>query len=270
MKIVTIITDKTQVGYVHALKASCKYYKLELVTLEVASYTSHRQKTRYLREYLETVDPDELIFFSDGYDVIFVAGEDEILKKYKRLSPDGKMLMSADRFIEPEYLIPQTFKKTNHGYDYFCAGGFISTASVLKINIDKVFEVMKSDNSPENKKFIGCDQYEWSKAIEAKKVDIVLDHNCEIFQTFTSAKSIQNLYEFVNNESPLSEDEDLYARKSVVNTIKAILDEVDITGDGRVYNKSTKTYPVQIHYNTKINKLVMFMEPFVQIVNRVN
>ena len=99
---------------------------------------------------------------------------------------------------------------------------------------------------------------------------MVLDHNCEIFQTFTSNISIQNLYDFVNNEPPLVESEDLYARKSIINTIKAILDEVEITDDSRVYNKSTKTYPVQIHYNTKINKLVMFMEPFIQLIDKVN
>jgi hypothetical protein len=165
MKIVTIITDKTQVGYVHALKASCKYYKLELVTLEVESYTSHRQKTRYLREYLETVDPDELIFFSDGYDVIFVAGEDEILEKYKRLSPEGKILMSADRFCPIDTALSNYFRTTLQDYSYICSGGFIGKASSIALAIDIMIEESIYDKSIENKEFAWCDQYEWARAI---------------------------------------------------------------------------------------------------------
>ena len=99
---------------------------------------------------------------------------------------------------------------------------------------------------------------------------MVLDHNCEIFHTFTSSVCIQNLYEFNNSKLSLGENEDFYARKSIVSIIKVILDEVEITDDGRVYNKSTKTYSVQIYYNTKINKLVMFMEPFVKLIDKVN
>jgi hypothetical protein len=86
----------------------------------------------------------------------------------------------------------------------------------------------------------------------------------------TSPKSIQNLLEFNNNEPNLREQEDLYSRKSLIKNIVTVLEEIEITPVFRVYNKSTKTLPVQIHYNTKINKLLMFMEPFVQLVNHVN
>lgn len=97
-----------------------------------------------------------------------------------------------------------------------------------------------------------------------------MDRNCEIFQTLTSPKSVQNLYDFLNIEEPLIDDEDLYSRKSIVNTIKDVLDDVEITENSRVFNKITKTYPIQIHFNNKINKLIMFMEPFVQLIDKVN
>lgn len=77
----------------------------------------------------------------------------------------------------------------------------------------------KYNNSQENKDYFWDDQYLWTKLYISNKLNIMLDHNCEIFQTFTSVKSIKNLYEFVNNEPPLIENEDLYARKSLIDTI---------------------------------------------------
>jgi hypothetical protein len=270
MKIVTCISNRHQIGYVHALKASCDFMELELVTLDVEMFDSHRVKTRRLMSYLQTIDSEELIFFTDGYDVVFVGGQEEIIKKYNQLSPEGKILMSADRFCASGPLMPEYFKPTQYGYNYLCSGGFIGKAKTIITAINGILQVMENEHSAENQELIWCDQYEWTKAIVANKVEIILDHNCEIFQTFTSKQSIENLYEFVNNEPELTDGENLYDRQSVVKTIQSILDEVEITSDCRVYNKSTKTYPVQIHYNTKINKLVMFMEPFVQIINKYN
>jgi hypothetical protein len=270
MKVVTCITNQNQVGYVNALKASCEYYGLELVTLIIENYVSHRQKTRRLYQYLQTFNSDELIFFTDGYDVIFTAGEDEIVEKYNKLSPEGKILMSADRFCVPDKSLANRFGQTKCGYNYICSGGFIGKANDIKSTIDVIFELMKNNDSEKNKEYKWCDQYEWTYAIINKKIEIVLDHNCEIFQTLTTPKSVQNLYDFLNVEDPLVGNEDLYSRKSIMKTIQDVQEEIEITENNRVFNKITKTYPVQIHYNNKINKLIMFMEPFVQLIDKVN
>jgi hypothetical protein len=270
MKIVTCITNPDQIGYKHALKASCEYFGLELITLMIENYVSHRQKTIHLKEYLQTIDPAELIFFTDGYDTIFVAGEEEILEKYHRLSPNGKILMSADRFCVPDNSMAVHFKSTSFGFNYICSGGFIGSAGVILQSIKSIEEVMKGDNSNKNKEYFWCDQYEWTQAIINKKIDIILDHNCEIFQTLTSPKSAKNLFDFLNTEPALVENEDLSQRVSVMNTIKDVLDDVEITKDCRVFNKHTKTKPIQIHFNNKINKLIMFMEPFVQLIDKFN
>lgn len=270
MKVVTCITNPNQVGYVNALKASCKYYGLDLVTLIIEDYVSHRQKTQRLYEHLQTAEPDELIFFTDGYDVIFTAGEEEIIRKYNKLSPAGKILMSADMFCVPDKSRAKHFRKTKYGYNYICSGGFIGMVNEIKSTIDVINELIEAYNSEKNIEYEWCDQYEWTQAIVNRKIDIVLDRNCEIFQTLTSPKSVQNLYDFLNIEEPLIDDEDLYSRKSIVNTIKDVLDDVEITENSRVFNKITKTYPIQIHFNNKINKLIMFMEPFVQLIDKVN
>lgn len=270
MKVVTCISNRHQIGYVHALKASCDFFKLDLVTLDAKIFDSHRIKTRCLMSYLETIDPEEVIFFTDGYDVVFVAAEKEILEKYHRLSPNGKILMSADRICAPNSKMANHFSRTKYGYNFINSGGFLGKACDILDIINVLFKNVENDNSLENKEYFWSDQYLWTKSFTANNLQIVLDHNCEIFQTLTSQQSIQNLYEFVNNEPELTDGEDLYARQSIIKTIQSILDEVNITSDCRVYNKTTKTYPVQIHYNTKINKLLMFMEPFVKIIDKVN
>lgn len=270
MKIVTCVTNTDQVGYKHALKASCDYHELELVTLNGEAWESYRERYVLYKKYLLEMDSNELVFFTDGYDVIFVGGEIEILNKFSIASPEGKILMSADRFCAPDTDMAKYFAKTKNGYDFLCAGGLMGKVKDIIKVIDILFEFATNDDSEENKKYYWDDQYLWTKLILSNKIDVVLDHNCEIFQTLTSLKSIQNLYEFVNSEPELSEDEDLYARKSLTNTIEDILDEVEITSDYRLYNKSTKTYPVQIHFNTKINKLVMFMEPLVKLIDKYN
>jgi hypothetical protein len=199
-----------------------------------------------------------------------VAGGQEIVEKYNRLAPNNQILMSADKVCAPDKAMAKYFKKKDSGYDYLCGGGMIGKAKILLDTFELLFEGIEEDESQENKDFYWSDQYLWTKLYLSKKVDIILDHNCEIFQTFTSEASIKNLYEFVNNEPELSEYEDLYQRKSLFKTIEAILEEIEITDNGRVLNKTTGTYPVQIHFNTKINKLVMFMEPFVQLIEKVN
>jgi hypothetical protein len=271
MKIITCITDPEQIGYKYALQASCKFYGLDLITLtSTDNWKSHRERYTLYKELLVELDPDEPVFFTDGYDVIFVGGEEEILAKYKKLAPDNQILMSADRFCAPDPKMAKHFEQTKFGYNFLCAGGLIGKVKDILVVIDELFKGIENDKSSENKEFFWCDQYLWTKLYLTQKFNIISDHNCEIFQTFTSVKSIQNLYEFVNNEPEVSEDEDLYQRKSLTRTIDAILDEVELTSDFRIHNKTTNTYPIQIHFNTKINKLVMFMEPFIQLVDKLS
>ena len=129
------------------------------MTLTIENYTSHRQKTTRLREYLKTANPDELILFTDGYDTILLAGESEILAKYHRLSPTGKILMSADRINASGPQYPELFKPTLHSYNYLCSGGFIGKAGAILEAIDVITEVIRNDHSGENKDYRWCDQY---------------------------------------------------------------------------------------------------------------
>ncbi|MBC7471896.1 MAG: hypothetical protein H7196_01325, partial [candidate division SR1 bacterium] len=171
----------------------------------------------------------------------------------------------ADRLCSPDHQQASNFKKTNQGYNYLNCGGIMGkTKNILNI-ISEVQNTASHDRNFKNKQYSWSNQYLWTKVFLSKKFDIVLDTNCEIFQTMTTQKSLKELSKFINLELPLDQNEDLYKRQSLQNTLNDMLVEVEISETGRLVNKSTNSNPCHIHFNSKIHKITMFMEPFVKL-----
>ena len=42
-------------------------------------------RTNIYLHYLETLNPDKIIILCDGFDLVFLANEDEIMEKYKKM-----------------------------------------------------------------------------------------------------------------------------------------------------------------------------------------
>ncbi len=270
MKIITYASNLNQIGYVHGLVASCNYYGLDLVTLRSETWTTHRQKIALLKEYLPTIDPDEIVLFTDAYDVIMLMNEVEILSKYSKLSEPSKVLVSADRFCSPDPELAKYFEVKHTGYSYVSGGGMMGKVSDFISILDKITEVEKVDKPESNKLYSWCDQYLWTKTFIQYPELFTIDSNCEIFQTLCNRFVLEQLYIFKNNEPELSDTEDLYGRESIRKVIANVLEEIEIQEDKKVLNKTTKTYPAQLHFNTEINKLTMFLEPFVGLIEKVN
>ena len=270
MKIITYATNLEQIGYVHGLVASCKYFGLDLVTLKSETWTSHRQKIVLLKAHLPTMDPEEVVFLADAYDVIMLQNEQQIMASYNKISKPGKIVMSADRFCAPDASLAIHFPKITTGYSYVSGGGAMGKVKDFIYILEKIIEIEAADRSESNRLYSWDDQYLWTKTIIQYPHLFVLDNNCEIFQTLCNKFVLEQLYIFKNNEPELSEDEDMCSRESIKKVIANVLEEIEIQKDGRVYNKTTKTYPAQLHFNTQINKLTMFMEPFVGLIERFN
>ena len=270
MKIITYASNLNQIGYVHGLVASCNYYGLDLVTLQSETWTTHRQKIVLLKEYLPNIDPNEIVLFTDAYDVIMLMNKEELLAKYANLSEPSKVLVSADRFCAPDPTLAKYFEVQSTGYSYVSGGGMMGKVSDFITILDKIAEVEKADESESNKLNSWDDQYLWTKTIIEFPELFTIDSNCEIFQTLCNRFVLEQLYIFKNSEPELSDTEDLYERDSLQKVIANVLEEIEISEDGRVFNKTTKTYPAQLHFNTEINKLTMFMEPFVGLINKFN
>ena len=270
MKIITYASNLDQIGYVHGLVASCNYYGLDLVTLQSETWTTHRQKIVLLKEYLPNINPNEIVLFTDAYDVVMLMNEEQIMEKYAKLSEPSKVLVSGDRFCAPDPDLAKYFENKLTGYSYVSGGGMMGKVRDFIDVLDKITEVEKVDKSESNKLHSWDDQYLWTKTIIQYPELFIIDSNCEIFQTLCNRFVLEQLYIFKNSEPELSSTEDLYERESIRKVIANVLEEIEIQADGKVLNKTTSTHPAQLHFNTEINKLTMFMEPFVSLIERFN
>ena len=93
MKVVTVISDDENPGF-FLLKLSCAIYELELTTLVTTKkhFQTNRLKDSLLSDYLEEINSDELILYTDGYDAVFLTGENEVIDKYKRFNKRPRFL----------------------------------------------------------------------------------------------------------------------------------------------------------------------------------
>jgi hypothetical protein len=226
MKVITVINDKTHAGF-NLFRLSCAVNNLELVVLfyNQRNFVSNRLKDELLKDYLTKIDSEEVILFSDGNDVIFMASEEEMLDKYYKAGKE--VVFSAEIGCWPDVSLAEQYPPVQERYKYLNSGGFIGKAGVIR----KLLE----DDSVGGNEFRFSNQYIWAKRF-FKYPDIIgLDYGCNIFYTFTPEVG----KELINNEDPI----DFYL------CIKGWFDTNFYLKDNRVFSKITNTSPCHLHFN---------------------
>jgi len=227
MKIVTVINDKNN-KYFNLLRLSCALNGLELVVLvsKEAEFYSMKLKDQLLLAYLDEIDDDELILFSDGTDAIFIASEIEILDKFSKFNAD--LVFSAETGCWPDKGMAKFYNHDdNTPYIYLNSGGFIGKVGLIKELLCK-----NNENDDENNSY--SNQYVWANCYLKKKDRIKLDTFCEIFCT---------LYTDFGEEFITSDIDKCYSIKSQWIENNFLID------NHRFYNKITNTFPCQLHFN---------------------
>ena len=110
MKIVTVATHNK--GYLDTLKEGCESHTLEVVGFG-EKWGGFVWKFKKMREYLETVNDDEIVIFVDGYDTLCL-NTNKILERFHSL--DTNILVSKDCVpdnIVHRYLLHRVFKRCN-------------------------------------------------------------------------------------------------------------------------------------------------------------
>lgn len=108
-------------------------------------YTSHMCKSIWLIEYLEQLDEEEVVLYSDGYDALFLAGEKEILEKFHKLG--HPVIYSAEQNLNMDggFLHKlRTYMKLRKGrkpYQFLNAGQWIGEAGAV---LEIIKETVKS------------------------------------------------------------------------------------------------------------------------------
>lgn len=238
MIIITCISDNQHPGY-KLLSASCDYYGLKLKTLiHRSGWSSHRLKDVYVRMYLETLDPDEVVLFTDGYDALFVSDEEEILNNYRSFGMP--VVFSTEINCYPQQALSAEYGVGKTKFQYLNSGGYIGTVSALLNLFDKFESVVSAAFSPGKDSFLWSNQFVWTKIYLHNREEICLDCSCSIFQTFVNRIDI-----FGN----VAQDKETLFNEE----ISRMLDDFYIEND-RLYNKITNSRPSHLHFNGLLSK----------------
>ncbi len=247
MLVITCISDETNPGYSQGLVQSCDYYSLALRTLlHRGTWEGHRLKDTYLENFLLSLDPQEIVLNTDGYDAVFVSGEEEIIKKFNEMN--APVVFSTEKNCYPFQGFSEHYKYKNSKFKYLNSGGFIGFAGEI-LNLLRILRETDEKNLFESDMdYTWSNQYLWTKLYLKYSNIIKLDTKCSIFQTFS------NDMNFNPNKEKGSLD-DYY--NSIYQEINNIMKDYSFV-EGRIFNEKTKTFPCHLHFNSLYLKKFMF------------
>lgn len=137
MKFVTVATHSTPDFEI--FKKSAEQHGISFDILGWGEeYTSHMCKSIWLIEYLESLPGNEIVLYSDGYDAIFLADENEILEKFRKLNHpviySAEQNLNMDGSFLHRLKTHLKLKKGQKPYQFLNAGQWIGEAdAVLQI-----------------------------------------------------------------------------------------------------------------------------------------
>ena len=237
MKVITVVSDTTGMGF-NLLKLSCALNDLHFVALGYPDdrFTGNRIKDHVLNEYLCGLSDHEVVLFTDCYDSLMLADEDEILNKF--YASGAELLFSAESNCWPDKNLAEHYPEAGSRYRYLNSGGFIGRVGVIRDMLS-----VKLDDFSGNFQF--SNQYLWTIRFFQFGKLIRLDTGCNLFCTFSPEIGEDTLQE---------EDEGSYAvyRRNKRDWFK----ENFIIKEGRIFNKISGTWPSNVHFNGKSKCLI--------------
>jgi len=244
MKVVTVASDLTNKGFIDFLNPSCNFYGLDAVVLEYDDvFFSNRVKDALLSSFLEGVSDDEIIFFTDATDAVFVAKEAEILAKFKAFN--SPLVFSAEINCWPDRDLEKDYPAPSVHFKYLNSGGFIGNAGFIK----QLYQKYPIFDASYNPRFFWSNQYYWNTVYKAEWPKIKLDHYGEIF--YNTAISVTHIDELNRQLADPAEVSVMFDRE------KFRLDQEICFSDGRVKSYLTDSLPCHIHFPGTISKLLM-------------
>uniref|UniRef100_UPI00398E53FD procollagen-lysine,2-oxoglutarate 5-dioxygenase 2 isoform X1 n=1 Tax=Pristiophorus japonicus TaxID=55135 RepID=UPI00398E53FD len=138
------------------------------------------QKVRLLKEEMENhADRDDLVvLFTDGYDVLFAGGPEELLNKFQQFN--HKVVFAAEGLIWPDNRLADKYPNVRSGKRFLHSGGIIGYASSINRIVAK-WQLQDNDD----------DQLFYTKVyvdpLKRLSLNITLDHKSKIFQNLNGA-----------------------------------------------------------------------------------
>ena len=171
-----------KLGYFDLFTASCERHGIEPVLLGWGEkWIGSGQKLLAIRDFLTEIDKDEIVISVDPYDIVFLAGLEEIVEKFKNCN--SEFVCSAlrlDGFLKTVYNIE--FNRTGlrtpsnrNGYNYLNAGAWISYAGYVVKLVNDLEAKYNLDSGD-------IDQLFLTSAYIKMRRGLKLDCECQLFQ----------------------------------------------------------------------------------------
>ncbi|CAB3225284.1 unnamed protein product [Arctia plantaginis] len=191
VKVLTVATDENH-GFERFMR-SAKIYGIDVEVLGKTAvwaggdmnFPGGGQKINLLKEKLneiaETSSPETIVLFTDSYDVLFLAGVEEIVKRFQAF-PNTRVLFSAEQFCWPDAKLAGLYPKIEVSSPYLNSGGFIGYLTQLQAILN-----FKTVSDKEDDQLYYTKIYLDKSLRETLKIS--LDHNSAIFQNLNGALS---------------------------------------------------------------------------------
>ena len=190
LHIVTVATEEKY--YLPYLKILCKKFNNELKILGLGTkWQGLSYKFHLILKYLKTIDPNDIVCFIDGYDVICIRDTNELINEFKKLINNKLILISVDtNSLIHELLAPLYFTKVDD--NYINSGCYMGYAKNLLIVFEELNKSINDFNVNDQKLLI-----EYCKK---NPNSYVLDKDNNIFLCYVnSLTEIDNKINIINN-----------------------------------------------------------------------
>jgi hypothetical protein len=225
MKLVTVATHID--GYMPWLKKSCDRYKTTLYTLGLGEeWQGYNWKFLKMKEFLKSVDPNEIICFMDAYDVILLRDPSSLEEDFLSFCKlTGKKIIVGCDKPKPMYmkvLAYATFGKCDD--EMLNSGTYIGKASDLLYMINEMSRISNDDPSVDDQVLLK----DWC-SMNTNLIHI----DCDIY---SSTKDVLNALDIcIGNDTIIMFDEYFNYQFYKNHEYKAFMEYIEKTGKGFEY-----------------------------------
>lgn len=173
--VVTVATESKY--YFDYLKKSVKLFGSELIVLGWnETWKGFNWRLQLMKEFLNTINPEDVVCFIDGYDVICLRNLNELMEKYVEIQKreNCKIIIGHDKVISPINVLVQYFYFDKCNDKYLNAGSYIGYAKDLLFIINEIQNNLSNDSKKD-------DQILMTKYCNINQSDFYIDVNNEIF-----------------------------------------------------------------------------------------
>ena len=147
---------------------------------DMANNPGGGHKINLLKEEMENFkdNPDQILMFTDSYDVIFLAEPSEIIAKFKEFK--ANLVFGAESFCWPDSKLADSYPVPESGKRFLNSGGFIGYAKDIYALVN--FKPVQDSDDDQ----LYYTQLYLNEAFREKH-QMVLDHKSRIFQNLNGA-----------------------------------------------------------------------------------